>query len=141
MAEIVSSPLKSKKLSAAQIAHMREKDSKMVKGIFKFLECPGGETAFYFKQYKGDSLCKYTLRDNQICSIPLGLAKHIKKTCRVPRYEHALDESGRIDARLAEGGYRIKSYRRRMDFESLDFIEDEELINAEATNIISVVHV
>jgi hypothetical protein len=116
-----------KKLTAAQLKHMRDSDRKPVKGIFRFHECPGGEISFYYRKYKEDPLERFTFTDGIIYTIPLGVAKHLKNNCRLTEYEHIIGPDGRINAKLGLGGYRIKKRIPRLDFESLDFIEDPSL--------------
>jgi len=108
----------------------RIKDRKMVKGMFKFDEIPGATLEFVFRAYKGDPIEKYSLRDGEICTIPLGVAKHLNKNGWYPEHEHLKDEKGNVSVRV---GKKV----RRFSFQSLDFIDTEELLD-EKSPIITI---
>ena len=73
----------------------RKEDSKMVKGIFKNLEAPGGDVEFAFRKHKGDSIMIYTMKDGETYTIPLGVAKHLNIDTRVPIHSHLCDSEGK----------------------------------------------
>jgi hypothetical protein len=95
----------------------RQRDRKMVRGKFQFHEIPGGEMTFNFYKYKGDPIEKYTLKDGEIYTIPLGVAKHLN-TIGLPVHEHALDENGLPLM-------KIGSFERRCTFQSLEFLGED----------------
>ena len=82
-----------RKKNSDLIEEERKKDSKLVKGVFKNLECPGGDVEFAFKQYKGEPIRKYRFLDGEEAEIPLGVAKHINQ-CKYKRSKHLVDVNG-----------------------------------------------
>ena len=96
----------------------RDKDREMVKGVFKYYEVPGGMVGFCFKKYAEDPLEKYELYDNQVYTIPLGVAKHINNDTWYPVHEYGRNENGLPMQRI---GQKI----RRMAFQSLEFMDFE----------------
>ncbi len=96
----------------------RDKDREMVKGVFKYYEVPGGMVGFCFKKYAEDPLEKYELYDNQVYTIPLGVAKHINNDTWYPVHEYGRNEDGSPMQRI---GQKI----RRMAFQSLEFMDFE----------------
>lgn len=95
----------------------RQRDRKMVRGKFQYHEIPGGELTFNFYKYKGDPIEKYTLKDGEIYTIPLGVAKHLN-TIGTPLHEHAQDENGLPLM-------KIGSFERRCTFQSLEFLGED----------------
>lgn len=96
----------------------RDKDREMVKGVFKYYEVPGGMVGFCFKKYAEDPLEKFELYDNQVYTIPLGVAKHINNDTWYPVHEYGKNEDG---SNLQKIGQKI----RRMAFQSLEFMDVE----------------
>lgn len=62
---------------SAEIEKKRERDRKMVKGIFMFKELPGGTLRFAYRAYRNDPIEKFELTDGQVYSLPYGVANHI----------------------------------------------------------------
>lgn len=93
---------------------MYETDKQMVRGIFKYYEVPGGFLDFVYKKYKWDKLEKYSFRDNEIYTIPLGVAKHINTNIKYPVHEYQTDENGKS---IAVVGRKVS----RAGFQSLEF--------------------
>lgn len=78
-----------KKKASELIEKQRKEDNKMVKGIFKNLEAPGGDVQFAFRMYKGDPARVYHFVDGQEYEIPIGVAKHINRTCKYSRKKYS----------------------------------------------------
>lgn len=97
----------------------REKDKQLVKGIFNFLEVPGGEMKFVYSKYKGEQPKKYKLKDGEVYSLPLGVAKHLNKNCWYPVHSHAVDAEGKPI-------YKVGERKRRCGFQSLEFLDPED---------------
>ena len=112
--------LKKKDRAARSIQYQRERDSKKVKGVFRYYEVPGGEMHFPYKAYKGDPVVKYSLKDNHTYELPLGVAKHLNNNCWYPVHRHEIDEKGKSKQ-------RIGSKVNRTGFQSLQFMDDEDL--------------
>jgi hypothetical protein len=101
------------------LRYQRDKDREKVKGIFHFYEVPGGTMKFFFKAYKGDDPERYELRDGEVYTIPLGVAKHLNKNGTYPIHAHAVDGDGKPT-------YKIGEKKRRFGFQSLEFIDPED---------------
>ncbi len=108
----------------------REKDRTPVRGIFNFHEVPGGRVEFSYKKYKGEKVENYDLRDGNIYTIPLGVARHLNKNGWYPVHMHAVDEQGKP---LAKIGQKV----RRFGFQSLEFIDIEDL-SPEGSHVLTV---
>jgi hypothetical protein len=115
---------KAVKKPAANLKYQRDKDRELVKGIFRYYEVPGGSMAFMYKAYKEDPVEKYDLLDGGVYTLPLGVAKHLNKNGKVPVHKYMVDENGKPVARVGE---KIS----RFGFQSLEFVDVEELANAE----------
>lgn len=100
-----------------------EKDHKMVRGKFSFLEVPGGELRFTFLKYDGDPLLRYKWRDGDIVEVPYMVAKHIAQDVKVPVHDFQTDEFGKKIPAIAK-------WTHRTAFQRLDFEEDEEFTPA-----------
>jgi len=115
---------------AKKIKYQRDKEKEKVRGIFRYHEVPGGNVEFvYGPVYKGDQTEKYNLFDGQIYTLPLGVAKHLNKNCWYPIHSFMMDENNRPTAKI---GQRV----RRMSFQSLEFVDIEDL--APNGNLVSV---
>jgi hypothetical protein len=114
--------------------YQRDKDREPVKGIFRFHEVPGGEMSLSFKVYKGDQVENYTLRDGEVKTIPLGLAKHLNKNCWYPEYDYVkADVEGNM-----QNVAKITRKIRRCSFQSLEFVDIDE-VSSDAKAVEAVV--
>lgn len=117
------------------LKYQRDKDREPVKGIFRFYEVPGGRLEFVFKVHKDDPVEKFDLFDGQIHTIPLGVAKHLNKNGAYPIHSYMMDENGKHTMRIAQ---KV----RRFGFQSLEFVDIEDLnsasplVTVEATGLI-----
>lgn len=112
---------------------MRDKEREMVKGIFRDYECAGGEVSFSFKKYKEDPIENFTLKDGQVYTVPLGVAKHLNMNCNYGVHEYSVDAEGR---KIQVIGQKVHRY----GFSSLDFM-DPEALGMKQSNIVTVQHV
>jgi len=103
--------------SKPTLAQQRERDGKPVRGRFNFLEVPGGTLRFAFRKYKGEKIKNYSLKDGEIYTIPRSVAKHLNTAGRYPVHEYQTDETGKPIIRIGR-------YKRRYNFESLEFLDD-----------------
>lgn len=118
----VAKPRKNhRKISDEEMRLMRQKDHKMVKGVFRCYEPRGGSMTFNFKKYKGDEVLKYTFTDGEVADVPLMVAKHLNQNCWYPKHSHVLDANGNASV---EVGKKVQ----RCSFESLEFqdVDSEE---------------
>jgi len=104
----------------------RERDSKLVKGIFRFHEVPGSTMKFVFSKYKGEQPKRYSLNDGEVYSLPLAVAKHLNKNCSYPVHSHAVDAEGKAI-------YKVGERKRRCSFQSLEFIDPEDFAVSDPT--------
>lgn len=116
---VVTKPQNTRKITQDEMRKMKEKDHKMVKGIFRCYEPRGGSFTFCFKKYRGDQTAKYTMVDGETYEIPLMVAKHLNQNCWYPKHSYVVDIDGKptIDA-----GKKVQ----RCSFESLEFLMDDE---------------
>lgn len=122
MAEAVNQESIEAKKKKTNLKYQRDKDREKVKGIFHFHEVPGGQVSFVYRAYKDDPIEKYTLVDNHIYTLPLGVAKHLNKNGWYPVHRYETDETGRPTMRI---GQRV----RRFSFQSLEFVDVGEFDN------------
>lgn len=119
-----------KQNQAKNLRYLRDKDREMVKGIFRFHEVPGGSMSFVFRAYKEDEVERFDLRDGEVYTLPLGVARHLNKNCFYPVHHHALDDNGRS---IAKVGQKV----RRCSFQSLEFVDVDDL-TPEGSGLITV---
>jgi hypothetical protein len=105
------------------LKYQRDKDREKVKGIFKFYECPGSELRFSFRKYKEDPVETYKFVDDQIYTIPLGVAKHLNSSGQYPVHEYMQDADGKVSMMVGQK-------KRRYGFQSLEFVDVDELATA-----------
>lgn len=93
----------------------RIKDSKLVKGVFKNIEVPGGDLEFVYRGHRGDPIRSYHLRDGETYEIPLGVAKHINNNTKVAIHQYLVDIEGKP---ITAPG----NYRQRYQFLSTEYM-------------------
>lgn len=108
------------KLISKELNDRKEKDHKMVKGIFRCFEPREGSITFAFKKYAGDEVLKYTMVDGDTYDVPVMVAKHLNQNCWYPKHAHVLDANGKPSVEI---GQRVK----RCSFESLEFQFEDEI--------------
>lgn len=127
-------PANQEKKAKPNYKYLRDKDREMVKGIFHFYEVPGGEMSFSYKCWKEDPVERYNLTDGQVYTLPLGVAKHLNKNCWYPEYEFIRGEDVRSTMKI---GKKV----RRCSFQSLEFVDIDDLTPAGAPMIEEVTFV
>ncbi len=125
-------PATLKEQKQKSLLYQRDKYRQKVRGIFKFYEVPGGKMEFAYRMFKGDPIEKYSLHDEQICELPLGVAKHLNKNGWYPVHSYSMDESGKHSMKV---GTKV----RRFGFQSLEFVDIEDL--APAPQIYTAEHI
>lgn len=113
------------------LKYMRDKDRELVKGKFIFHEVPGGTLSFVFRAYKEDQTERFDLADGQIYTLPLGVAKHLNKNCWYPVHSYQTDEFGKSIQKI---GQKV----RRCSFQSLEFVDIEDLTPVGSGDIVTV---
>lgn len=99
---------------------MKAKDREPVKGIFRFHEVPGGSMSFNYKKYKGEPVERFDLKDGEVYTIPLGVAKHLNKNGWYPVHSYRQNENGASSMMV---GKKV----RRFSFQSLEFVDMDDL--------------
>lgn len=112
-------PMSARERMQARLQEMRKKDSRLVKGIFRFYEVPNGKLEFVHCEYPGDRVETYRLKDGTIYEIPLGVAKHLNKNGSYPIHERVMNDGGMVEERS------VKKVRR-FGFQSLDFVDESD---------------
>lgn len=118
-----------KQINLKNLKKMCEKDREKVKGIFRFYECSGGTLNFAFRAYKWDQVQRYSLTDGESYDIPLGVAKHLNKNGWYPEHHYLLDDNGLPHV-------RVNQKKRRFGFQSMEFIDSEEIGEARSNEIV-----
>ena len=109
-----------KDVNKKDLNYQRERDRQPVRGKFIFHEVPGGILSFNFHKYKDDPVESFTLKDGEIYTLPLGVAKHLNTNVAYPVHEYALDEHGKPSM-------QIHQKVRRCSFQSLEFMMEEDI--------------
>lgn len=111
---VATKPRNTRSFTTEELNKQRDKDHKMVKGIFRCYEPRGGSFTFNFKKYKGDQILKYTMVDGNTYEIPLMVAKHLNQNCWYPKHSYVLDANGLPVVNMSQK-------TKRCSFESLEF--------------------
>lgn len=97
----------------------KKRDLENVTGIFRNHERPGGSLNFFFRKYKG-AVMYYTLKDNEMYSLPRCVATHLNTRCAYKTYE-ALEILG--GARSMD---RPSIPKKRVSFEYMNAEKDQD---------------
>lgn len=95
-----------KKKAKELIEKMRDEDSRMVTGIFRNMEVPGGDFELSYKMYPGDTIKTYHFEDGKEATIPIGLAKYINNNLKVPIRDYLRNAKGERMLDTCIGGWR-----------------------------------
>ncbi len=114
--------------SKERLAKLKKEESRMVTGIFRFHECPGGSLTIPMKKYAGPIFSK-TFKDGEQYTVPLWVARWLNgydasaralggkiHSCGVPIHQN------KIDPVSGKSVVEIGQVRRRMAFESTEFM-------------------
>ena len=120
---------KTKLSSSARLKKLMEEDRRPVTGVFRFHECPGGETTVPMKKYPGQERTDYHFKDGEQYTVPLWVARWLNgydscavelkgkiNSCAYPIHQNSID---RVTGKPL---VTINQYRRRMGFESNEFM-------------------
>lgn len=105
-----------KKEAKEKLDKQHKEESRLVTGVFKNLECPGGGLEFPFRKFPQDPIRIYTFEDGKSYEVPLAVAKHINKTCNEKRHKYIIDKDGNKTVDVLPN-------RQRYQFLSVDFME------------------
>lgn len=93
-------------------------DMKPIKGIFRFIEVPGGELKFTYGKYK-NKMKTYTLKDGESYTLPRCVAQHLSEAGSYPVHEYQTDVNG-------VPIIRIGRKKRRYTFDSPESFNDTD---------------
>jgi len=113
------------------LKYLRDRDREIVKGIFRFHEVPAGTMMFSIRLWKEDQVEDFTLRDGEVYSLPLGVARHLNKNCWYPIHAYASDENGKSTQKISQ---KV----RRCSFQSLEFTDMDDFTPVGGSGIVSV---
>lgn len=134
---------KKKELLAKQYQYLREKDKQTVRGKFIYHEVPGGAMSFsYGPIYKGDESQTYTLVDGEIYELPLGVARHLNKNVWYPEYGYVPGDSSTAmqgGYNPTAGGMKVTHKVRRVSFQSLEFLDIEEMPSGNISTVEKII--
>lgn len=105
-----------------ELEKKRLKDKTPIRGQFHFHEVRGGTLNFVFKMYDGEPVEKYKLTDGQICTLPLGVVRHLMTSGKYPVYKHE-----KVIEHDEELFYAFSHWMYRYSFSPTDFIADEDV--------------
>lgn len=124
--EVTAISLDRKEEAKRKLAKFIEEETKMVKGIFQFFECPGSSATVTVKKYKGYEFAK-TMTDGKEYEVPLYVA----------RFLNGIDVTAEaIGGKLGTCSYAVSKYlmdkdgnpmvvndvrKKRFGFQSLEF--------------------
>ena len=97
-----------KKESETLLSKKHKEESRLVKGVFKNLESPGGEIEFPFRMFKQDPLVIYKLQDGESYEVPLCVAKHLNQNCNIKQHHQVIDKEGKKTIDLKKGIQRYQ---------------------------------
>lgn len=124
----------------AMLQEQADKDAVLVTGKFKFYEVPGGRLKFPFQIHKSHPLVKYDMYDDQIYTIPLGVANHLNTNGAYPQYEYNMKDGVAFGAGFTDQAVmRVEKMIHRFGFQSLEFMGGG--INAPAREMITGVKI
>lgn len=103
------------------LQYLKDKDAETVKGRFRFFERPEGALEFNYRRFKG-TIDTYTLEDNKIYELPLGVARHLNRSGRYAIHERKVGADGKPSNVIG----RIVA---RYGFDSLEFNDISDAIN------------
>lgn len=132
---------KKKETLAKQYNYLRDKSRQKVKGKFIYHEVPGGVMSFTFGPiYRGDEAERYDLLDGGIYELPLGVAKHLNNNVWYPEYGYIPGEANVSGYNSMMGtGMKITAKVRRCSFQSLEFLEIEDMPSGDIVSVEKVV--
>jgi hypothetical protein len=110
-------PLSTEKKKEAEdkLGKLHKEESRLVKGVFKNLEAPGGEIEFAYRQFPQDPVRIYKFTDGETYDIPICVAKHLNNTCNEKMHQYIVDKDGKKTVDVTRG-------RQRYQFLSTEFM-------------------
>ncbi len=101
-------------VNTESIEAMTKETDRMVKGIFKNLECPNQPAFVGCRMYKGQPIFQKWFQDGEEAEIPLSVARHINENTSYNVNGYLLDSDGNY---IKGSGREVQRYA----FNSIDF--------------------
>ena len=103
------------------------KDRKLVKGIFKNIECPGTMHVFSFRHYK-EPIKTYYLQDGAEYELPIEVVEHLNKNCayKIPKWQSGTEViTGKPAMAPGQPGWekKIEKVISRFQFQPTNYVE------------------
>jgi hypothetical protein len=67
------------------IAKLKKEHSKLIKGMFEFLDAQGGWLDWNYRWFPDEPIQKFRITHGEICELPLGVVKHLNNTVKKTR--------------------------------------------------------
>ena len=67
------------------VKKLRKEHSRLVKGMFEFVDAQGGWVEFSYRFFKEDPIQTIPLVHGEICELPMGIIKHLNNTVKKVR--------------------------------------------------------
>jgi hypothetical protein len=91
------------------VKKMRKEDDKERTGMFEFVDAQGGWFEFSYRKYPGEPIQMIKLTHGEICTMPMGIIKHLNNTKRkIRRYSLELTPDGKKPLRSYETVSRVR---------------------------------
>jgi hypothetical protein len=74
------------------VKKMKKEHSKLVKGMFEFVDAQGGYLDFAYRIFKDDPLMTLRLNHGEICELPMGIVKHLNNCVKKIRVMQPMGE-------------------------------------------------
>ena len=128
--EKINKPVDKSSMVKRKVEALRKRDGKMVRGMLRYHEQPGGTLSFDYSRY-GNPVIHYDLVDSEPCTIPYGVAVHLNETGWYPVHRYERDEDGKPSKRIGRKVYRY-------GFQSLDFTNNDPNLDSAQSDIITI---
>ncbi len=70
---------------ADEVKKLHKEHSKLVKGMFEFVDAQGGWIDFTYRFFKDEPIQQIRLIHGEICELPIGIIKHLNNTYKKVR--------------------------------------------------------
>ena len=91
------------------VKKMRKEDDKERSGMFEFIDAQGGWLEFSYRKYPGETIKMIKLVHGEICTLPMGIIKHLNNTKKkIRRYNMEINDRGAKAPRSFETVSRVR---------------------------------
>tara|TARA_R110000868_G_scaffold185920_9_gene428023 strand:+ start:596 stop:973 length:378 start_codon:yes stop_codon:yes gene_type:complete len=71
--------------TADEVKKLQKEHSKLVKGMFEFVDAQGGWIDFTYRFFKDEPIQQIRLIHGEICELPMGIVRHLNNTYKKVR--------------------------------------------------------